>query len=52
MNLAYFCAVVVIPGFAFSMLYYFRHLYYQWKKQTDPMEEFRDEDIAKYAIEV
>ena len=49
---AYFVALVVIPSFAYYMIYEFRKKYYSWKKRVNPMEEFRDVDIAFYAVEV
>ena len=49
---AFVCAIVVIPFFAFFMIYKFRQKYYFWKKRIDPMEDFRDIDIANFAIEV
>jgi len=52
MIFAYICAVVVIPVFAIFMIYKFRQKYYGWKKRVDPMEEFKDIDIASFAIEV
>lgn len=49
---AFVCAIVVIPFFGFFMIYQFRQKYYGWKKRLDPMEDFRDIDIACYAVEV
>jgi len=49
---AYVCAVVLIPGMAFFMIYKFRQKYYIWKKSINPMEEFKDIDISRFAIEV
>ena len=52
MIFAYICAIVVIPSFAFAMIYRFRQKYYHWKKRVDPMKEFRDIDMTSYAVEV
>ena len=52
MIFAYICAIVVIPSFAFAMIYRFRQKYYHWKKRVDPMNEFSDIDMTSYAVEV
>ena len=49
---AFVCAIVVIPFFAFFMIFKFRQKYYFWKKPLDPMVDFRDIDITSFAIEV
>ena len=49
---AFICAVIVIPSFAFYMIFRFRQKYYFWKKRLDPMKELRDIDISHFAIEV
>ena len=46
------CAIVIVPFMAFFMIYKFRQKYYMWKKRVDPMEEFKDIDIASFAVEV
>lgn len=52
MVFAFLCAVIVIPALAFYMIFSFRKKYYEWKNKTDPMEDFKDADIANYALEV
>ena len=52
MIFAYICAIVVIPSFAFYMIFRFRQKYYHWKKNIDPMSEFSDIDMTSYAVEV
>ena len=52
MIFAYICAIVVIPSFAFFMIYRFRQKYYHWKKNIDPMSEFSDIDMTSFAVEV
>lgn len=52
MVFAYICAIVIIPILAFYMIFVFRQKYYAWKKRVTPMEEFKDIDIASFAIEV
>ena len=52
MIFAYICAVVVIPLLALFMIYKFRQKYYGWKRRLDPMKEFKDVEIASYAVEV
>ena len=52
MIFAYVCAIVLIPSFAFAMIYQFRQKYYHWKKRVDPMIEFNDIDMTSYAVEV
>ena len=52
MIFAFICAIVVIPSFAFAMIYRFRQKYYHWKKRVDPMSEFSDIDMTSYTVEV
>ena len=52
MIFAYFCAVFLIPSLAFGMIYQFRRRYYRWKKKPNPTLEFRDNDMARFAVEV
>ena len=49
---AYICAIILIPGLAFFMIFKFRQKYYNWKKNINPMEEFKDTEISRFAIEV
>ena len=49
---SYICAIVLIPGLAFFMIFKFRQKYYNWKKNINPMEEFKDIEISRFAIEV
>lgn len=52
MIFAFICAIIVIPVFAIAMIYQFRKKYYSWKKRVNPMEDFKDIEIASFAIEV
>ena len=55
MVFAYVCAIGILPGFAFYVVYRIRKIYYEWKVKfiADPVEDkFNDVDIARYTIDV